>query len=373
MGVTREGEQSSMLEEDDGNDGGELVLAADPESQLNPDRHPQIDLFICDVADAPLRDLMQGMEHPIFSLAKKPDLRVRKYEYGDYWVKITPSVHGLPNIWDKDILIFAISQVVAKTRKGETFSPHIRITPHELLIFTNRGTGGAAYSRLCAAIDRLAGARISTNIKAGGMQEHKNFGLIDDGTVVRKYGKDGRLLYIDITLSRWVMNAIVSREVLTLSRDYFRIKKAIDRRIYEIARKHCGHQKQWEIGEDKLFLKSGSRGSMNDFRRFVRLLAKHNHLPDYRVEYFEGRKVVRFTGRGTVKAMPSQDNTGEEFKIPNLPTSAYEQAKLKAPGMDVYLLEADWRDFVSTQDEPPKNFAGSYVGFCQYRYKLANK
>ena len=43
-----------------------------PSSQLLPDRHPQHDLFICDVADAVLKDVMQHMEHPFYSLSKNP-------------------------------------------------------------------------------------------------------------------------------------------------------------------------------------------------------------------------------------------------------------------------------------------------------------
>ena len=35
-----------------------------PNEHLLADKHPQQDLFICDVADAVLKDVMQEMEHP---------------------------------------------------------------------------------------------------------------------------------------------------------------------------------------------------------------------------------------------------------------------------------------------------------------------
>ena len=41
---------------------------------LLPDRHPIQDFFICDVTDAIPKDDMGSMEHPIFSLATKPDV-----------------------------------------------------------------------------------------------------------------------------------------------------------------------------------------------------------------------------------------------------------------------------------------------------------
>ena len=51
-------------------------------SPLLPDRHPTGDLFVCDIFDAAPKGDMASMEHPIFSLSTKPDLRVRRYEHG---------------------------------------------------------------------------------------------------------------------------------------------------------------------------------------------------------------------------------------------------------------------------------------------------
>ena len=48
---------------------------------LLPERYPQSDLFICDVIDASVKDITGQMEHPIYSLSKKPDLAIRKYEH----------------------------------------------------------------------------------------------------------------------------------------------------------------------------------------------------------------------------------------------------------------------------------------------------
>ena len=119
-----------------------------PFAALLPDRHPQHDLFICDVADAVLKDVMQHMEHPFYSLSKKPETTVKRYRNGDHWLEITPSIKGLATIYDKDILIYCISQIMAKLKRGEEVSPRVRINSHELLIFTNRGTSGREYMSL---------------------------------------------------------------------------------------------------------------------------------------------------------------------------------------------------------------------------------
>ena len=41
---------------------------------LLPDRHPQKDFFILDIADVVPKDDTASMEHPLFSLATKPDM-----------------------------------------------------------------------------------------------------------------------------------------------------------------------------------------------------------------------------------------------------------------------------------------------------------
>ena len=235
-----------------------MVPDSPNDQHLTADKHPQQDLFICDVADAILKDVMQQMEHPFYSLSKKPCTTIREYRHGDHWLKITPSVQGLATIYDKDLLIYAISQLMAKLNRGEEIHPRVRINTHEFLIFTNRGTGGKDYKAFVEALERLRGTTISTNIRTGDEEQIEVFGLIDKGTVRRKHGLDGRLLWVEIRLSDWVFNAIKSKEVLTMNRDYFRLGKPYERRAYEIARKHCGRNKEWKIGLELLRKKTVS-------------------------------------------------------------------------------------------------------------------
>src|SRR5215468_705635 len=123
-------------------------MVSDPpkdDARLLPDRHQQHDLFVCDVADAVLKDDMASMEHPFFSLSKKPETSVRRYENADKWVEVVPSVKGLATIYDKDILIYCISQLIAKMNHSDTTSPYISIVAKDLLIFINRSVGGKDY------------------------------------------------------------------------------------------------------------------------------------------------------------------------------------------------------------------------------------
>lgn len=324
---------------------------------LLPDRHPQHDLFICDVADAVLKDVMQHMEHPFYSLSKKPETTVKRYRNGPNWLEITPSVKGLATIYDKDILIYCISQIMAKLKQGEQVSPRVRINSHELLIFTNRGTSGREYRSLIDALDRLEGTRIRTNIVSGDEEQIDGFGLIDASSIRRKHGLDGRLLWCEVKLSDWVFNAIRNQEVLTLHRDYFRLRKPIERRVYEIARKHCGQQRSWRITLAKLLLKTGSQSPEKRFRQMIRQLVRHDHLPDYHVTFEESDDMVVFTNRGTMAPASISDN-----RVPLLKSETYELARQAAPGWDVRYLEGEWRDWIV---EPPRDPDAAFVGFCR--------
>jgi len=74
-------------------------------------------------------------------------------------------------------------------------------------------------------------------------------------------------------------------EVLTLHRDYFRLDGGIERRLYELCRKHCGTQPTWSIGLELLYKKSGSKEPLRNFRIAIRKLTESNHLPDYRLRF----------------------------------------------------------------------------------------
>lgn len=327
---------------------------------LLPERHPQYDLFICDVADAVLKDVMPQMEHPFYSLSKKPETSIRRYEHNGQWVQVVPSVKGLATIYDKDILIYCISQIMAKLNNGEPVSKRVRINSRDLLIFANRGTAGKDYEALQEALERIRGTTISTNIRTGDEEQTDTFGLIDASSIRRKHGLDGRLVSCEITLSDWVFNAIRHNEVLTLHRDYFRLRRPIERRIYELARKHCGQQPSWRVSLDVLLKKSGSKASLKEFRRSVRELAAGNHLPDYEVTFDGTEDMATFVNRGTTKVV-SEAGPWEG----HLDGEVYKDARAAAPGWDPYHLEGEWRRWLGGNEIAPQHPERHFVKFCR--------
>lgn len=318
-------------------------------TNLLPAEPLQADLFICDVADAVFKELNAFLEHPFYALSKKPPTTVRRYENGEKWVEITPSVKGQATIYDKDILIYAISQLIAKLNRGEPISKRVRINSRECLEFIQRDTGGKDYKALIAALDRLEGTRIRTNVITGDEETIEGFGLIDASSVKRKYGLNGRLLYCDIILSQWVFNAIENAEVLTLSPQYFQLSSPTEKRIYELARKHCGQDSSKKMYVETLFRKSGATGvdlrnkeperysnALRYFRHKVKKIIEDDQLPDYSLEYLSEIDQVIFLNRDTMpKCRPINDPTVGQI-LASLDPDIDEKARKIAIGWDIH-------------------------------------
>jgi plasmid replication initiation protein len=256
-----------------------------PQPALLPNSHPTRDFFVADILDWALKDDRASMEHPFFSLSKKPDLKVRRYEHNGVHVTVKPGADGMPTIWDKDVLIYAISHLVEALNRGEPVSRTIQIKAYDLLVITNRHTGGKNYDRLADAFRRLKGAVIETDIATNGTRQRKGFGLIDSWEIVEKSPTSGRMAAIRLTLSEWLYNAAAAKEVLTLNRQYFGLDGGLERRLYELARKHCGRQAQWAVGMELLHKKSGSTDLLKRFRAAIKRIALADTLPDYRLRY----------------------------------------------------------------------------------------
>lgn len=265
-------------------------------SHLSRERHPQQDFFVADILDAAPKEDLASMEHPLFAL-KAGDMRVRLYERNDTSVKVMPGTYGLATIHDKDVWIYCISQLVeAMNRARDNVSRTVRFTAYDFLVTTNRDTSGRAYERMAEALGRLAGTRIETNIETDGRRERSGFGLIDAWRVIER-DHDDRMVAVEVTLPDWLWRSVQAKHVLTLSRDYFRLRKPLDRRIYELARKHCGAQPKWCVSLKVLHEKSGSTAPLRNFRGDVKKLALSNELPDYRVVFDEEHDTLTFYAR----------------------------------------------------------------------------
>ncbi len=185
-----------------------------------------------------------------------------------------------------------------------------------------------------------------------------------------------RLQHLEIKLSDWIYRAITSSEVLPISRDYFRLRAPVDRRIYELARKHCGQQANWRVGLKLLQKKVGSKQAEKHFHAHVRNLVRSNHLPDYALTVESGQAV--FCKRASREAnavqpsrrmavAPSQRHDGqpallakadnafgsESMRPPacvRISSEAFDRVPDLAPGWDRYALEQIYIAWASSKE-----------------------
>lgn len=273
--------------------------------RLLPARHVERDFFLCDMFDYAMKDDGASMEAPIFTLSTRPDLAVWNWRSkdGDRSLTVTPSVLGRATMFDKDVLIYVVSQMTEALNCDREDAKHrtVRFVVYDYLVSTNKPTGGAEYKRLESTLERLRGTSIKTDIKTGGVRVKEGFGLIDSWTIVEKSPTDERMIAIEVTLSKWLFNAVQAHEVLTIHRNYFRLRKPLERRLYELARKHCGSQSSWSIGLELLREKCSAGSHLRAFRASVKNIAVADNLPEYRMMYCSEKDQVTFYIRDAKK------------------------------------------------------------------------
>lgn len=339
--------------------------SAKERSPLLPARH-QPDFFVCDVFDAALKGDSASMEHPIFSLSKKPDMKTRRYDNGNSWAEVRPGAKGLATVFDRDILIYCISQLMAAVNDGRPISRTLRLRAHDLLIATNRDTSGRGYLQLREAFERLQGTQIATNIITGGKETFDVFSLIDRARIVRET-REGRMQEAEIVLSEWVFQAVEAQEVLTLDRRYFQLAKPLERRLYELARKHVGQQPgfTFKIGLDKLRGKCGSQSTLKEFRRLLQTIidddGTHDHMPGY-VFSLDG-DMVEVCAKAAAEPPPLP------ALLFRLDEKTFELGREYAPGWDIHGLEAEWREWVEKKRIFPHRPDAHFLAFCKRRGK----
>jgi plasmid replication initiation protein len=267
-----------------------------------PPGDQQPDLFAASFADIPVRDQRDTMERPFFSLAKRPRLNPIEYQVGDVRVEVSANPQfGMATIWDADVLIWASTQVTEALDRGLKPSRKIQFHPYNLLKSIRRSTGGADYTRLRAALERLTHTAVRTNIRTDGKKKFASFHWLESWTETIDEGT-GEPTGMTITLPDWLYAGIVERGgVLTIHEDYFLLTGGIDRWLYRVARKHAGKQEAgWSFTMRQLYEKSGSAARFSDFACDIRESVKGNQIPEYEIQLDrngEGEEIVRFLHR----------------------------------------------------------------------------
>ena len=336
-------------------------------SSLLPDRHPNKDFFVLDVRDAAPKDDMASMEHPLFSLSIKPDMRELEYTHNDKKMVIVPSGRGLATIMDKDILLYLVSKLTHEHNRGMEIGQWVEVTAHEVMVGTNWNVGKRDYKRFEDALVRLRGTTIVTNIETGKRQETEGFGLIENFKITRidDEGSEsafGRMSKVRVKVSDFMLRAIKANEVLSIHPNYFRLRRPIERRLYEIARKHIGDKKMWQIGLVKLQNKVGSNSPLKKFRFVIRQVIADGNLPEFTMSI--DNDMVTFRPATYRPVLPSI----------RLKADTEDRARAMAveKGYDYQGLWHEWLGLIADRGKPDSP-DGAFIGFIKKKPSLRQR
>ena len=163
----------------------------------------------------------------------------------------------------------------------------MRIAAYDMLRVTRRHTGKNGYQEIYDALFRLRSTTITTDIQSGGERETRGFGWIDSFRILTKENKAGNRVMqgLEITLNDWTFRALVKdRRVLAINPAYFDLTGGLERRLYEIARKHVGRQAEWKVSLLLLAKKCGTmQRNLRRFKFDLKELAELDRLPDYQM------------------------------------------------------------------------------------------
>lgn len=257
---------------------------------IKKDPYPNLSLFVSDFLSWNPKGDRHTMEHPFFSLSKRKDVKPRHYVSpdGKATMTIMPSGYGIPNIWDKDLLIYTATLIREAMNRGDLGPENqsVKIDVYNYLESTVKGDGAAQYKGVLETLDRLKGCMVKTDIETADTFYAEAFNLFDSYKIQTRT-KTGKVASLEIKVCDWLYGAIwnATQEMLSIDREYFLLEGGIERRLYELARKHCGHQPYWKVSMTVLWEKSGSQGNLREFRRKVfKGQVDLGTLPGYRVE-----------------------------------------------------------------------------------------
>jgi plasmid replication initiation protein len=233
-----------------------------------------------------------------FAITKERVTELPVYDDGQVRIEVRGTSRGVATIWDKEILIYIASLMMDKMNRGEIPSRRLTFTANDFFRVVGIKPSGTAYQRILEGMERLQGTQIRTNIETGGKGEDRAFSWISDFAI--EYHRDRNdtkeMKSLTVELCDWLHRAILKdNRMLTYHHAYFRLAP-LERRLYEIARAHCGQQGAFKINIEKLRVRVGSGTPLKQFKnKLVNIAKDEKALPEYAISVVDPRRPFGLT------------------------------------------------------------------------------
>ena len=241
------------------------------------------------------------MSNPFFTLCKHP----RKAGWEKRWIdddgqevfiRNSPGEDGCPTMWDQDILSYLQTLIAQRMNRNEPVSKRIQFSVHDCLTAIRRGCGGTEYRGFHQSLKRLKGTTVFTNITSGDIIRDGGFGWLQSFDILREK-KTGKMLACEIELCDWVFNAMVREQrYLQFDADYFALESGLERKVFQIIRRHIGNFHGWHVSLEKLYVKTGSESEQKRFNYEIRQLVERDPFPLWALQLSTDPRGPQFGG-----------------------------------------------------------------------------
>ncbi len=260
------------------------------------------DPILADITDAFMCHHQDLMQYNCFSLEKRKRIKpiiVGNPENGNFIEIRGDPKYGIATIWDMDVIIWLITWVRHRARQGLPTSEYIEFDMRQMMVDLGRNTGGQGYEELKRAIERLRFTSVTTNFREADNKRVVDFNWIQNRDYTENY--EGAILKIRLRMAPWLhKNALNEKFLLSFDNRYFKMKKAIERCLYLIIRKHGGKQEDgYFFTFRQIYNKCNSSARFTNFAIVLRDITKKQVLADYYISSFikEGEEILHFVKR----------------------------------------------------------------------------
>lgn len=226
------------------------------------------------------------MLHSFFALeAKRTD--PIQYKAGNVEIIVQGTKSGIATITDKEILVYICSIASQKVARGEHVSQKFRFTAHDFFNVTGKTPGGKTYQYFAAALERLQGTQIKTNIMTGGRRERTWFSWLKSARMETAIWSNGQeaMKAIEVELCDWLWRAVIDDRATLVSSDAYFYLPPMERKLYEVGYAECADQPVATIPLEELRERMGVTTDLRHFRHNLAKAVARGSLKGFAIEF----------------------------------------------------------------------------------------